>query len=75
MSNKALNDRIRNDFEYHRPSQMRQDLMAGLRMKFLQLADILVAAVPEGRELSLALTNLEQAQFWANAGIARAPEE
>lgn len=27
--------------------------------------------VPDGREKSLAITNLEQAMFWANAGIAR----
>lgn len=28
--------------------------------------------VPAGREQALALTNLEQVMFWANAGIARA---
>jgi hypothetical protein len=27
--------------------------------------------VPEGREKSLALTRLEEALFWSNAGIAR----
>jgi hypothetical protein len=27
--------------------------------------------VPEGREKALALTNLEQVMFWANAAIAR----
>ncbi len=27
--------------------------------------------VPEGREHSLALTKIEEAMFWANAGIAR----
>lgn len=28
--------------------------------------------VPPGREKALALTNIEQAMFWANAAIARA---
>jgi hypothetical protein len=30
--------------------------------------------VPEGREKSLAYTNIEQALMWANAGIARHPD-
>lgn len=31
----------------------------------------LVMAVPASRELSLAMTKIEEAMFWANAGIAR----
>lgn len=38
------------------------------------LADILNQACPDGREKSLALTNLEQVMFWANASIARPTE-
>lgn len=30
--------------------------------------------VPPGRERSLAITKLEEAMFWANAGIARQPD-
>ena len=30
--------------------------------------------VPPGREKSLMFTNLEQAMFWANAAVARCPE-
>ena len=32
---------------------------------------LMIASCPDSRELSLALTNLEQAVFWANASIAR----
>ncbi len=37
----------------------------------LSLAESLKLYVPPGRELSLAITNLEQVMMWANAGIAR----
>lgn len=36
-----------------------------------EAAGRLAAILPDGREKSLALTNLEQAMFWANAAIAR----
>jgi hypothetical protein len=32
---------------------------------------MLLSLVPAGRELSLALTKLEEAMMWANDGIAR----
>lgn len=35
------------------------------------LAHFINENVPEGREKSLAITNLEQTMFWANAAIAR----
>ena len=36
-----------------------------------KLATLIVNACPECRERAVALTNLEQAIFWANASIAR----
>lgn len=39
------------------------------------LALFLDEHLPEGREKALAITNLEQAMFWANAGIARTNTE
>jgi hypothetical protein len=44
-----------------------------IRDRCLELAHHIVRATPESRELSLALTNLEQVMFWTNAGIARHP--
>lgn len=35
------------------------------------LASVLDYMLPDGREKALALTNLEQTMFWANAAIAR----
>lgn len=32
------------------------------------------AVCPDGREKSLAITNLEMAKFWASAAVARNPE-
>ena len=34
-------------------------------------AKTVLRVVPPGREQSLAITKLEEAMFWANAGIAR----
>lgn len=61
-------DRAGTHFPPHGDQTLRyQDI----RMRFRQLATALLFECPHSRELSLALTNLEQAQFWANASIAR----
>lgn len=36
-----------------------------------EFADLVLTAVPAGREQSLALTKIEEAVAWAKAGIAR----
>lgn len=66
-----LMERIWNDFNYHSPTQMDIAKMKVIREKCLDLAILMRLSVPVGRELSIALTNLEQASMWANAGIAR----
>jgi hypothetical protein len=43
-----------------------------VRHACLELALFIDRLVPDGREKSLAITNLEQVMLWANAGIARA---
>lgn len=48
--------------------------MSAIRNGCLALAATINEFAPDGREKSLALTNLEQVMFWANAAIARPPE-
>lgn len=59
-------------FAYHPP---RDDAARGrhetVRETCLALALDLVSYVPPGRELSLAITHLEEVMFWANAAVAR----
>lgn len=61
-------------FTYHAPKGDQTTRYQYLRDFALELARAICAAVPDGRERSLALINLEQAIFWANAGIARREE-
>lgn len=70
----SVQDRIENDFAYHAADSVGRCRMDGIRVEAHDLAELIVSLVPEGREQSLALTNLEQAMFWANAGIARSAE-
>lgn len=63
---------LKNRFGYHKPAtdEHRLDIETS-RAFFLDMARRLTALLPPGREASLAMTNLEQASFWANAAIAR----
>lgn len=63
--------RVANDFRYHQVSPDDAAKMAVIRADLELLARTLVVLVPQGRELSSALTKLEEAMFHANAGIAR----
>jgi hypothetical protein len=59
-------------FTYHPPGDDHEiEKYVGVRDNARELAELLVKLVPEGRELSLALTKLEECCMWANAGIAR----
>jgi hypothetical protein len=42
-----------------------------LEVVFTSVAENLCKVIPDGREKSLVLTKLEEAKFWAAAGISR----
>lgn len=59
-------------FRYHRPST--EDVLLkheAIRTRCELLAAALLEICPESRELSLALTNLDQVCMYANAAVAR----
>lgn len=58
-------------FTYHAPFGDQPQRYEDIRRNAYSLAGLFVSSCPESRELSLALTKLEEAIFWANAAIAR----
>ncbi|MFM9261467.1 hypothetical protein ACKAMS_22780 [Rhodococcus sp. 5A-K4] len=67
---------IDNRFDFHPATTAEKRGEHGsIREACKALAHDLDAKVPPGREKSLALTNLEQAMFWANAAIARGAQQ
>lgn len=63
--------RIENNFRYHAPKEHQAKRYEFVRNEFRKLANLLIEQCPESRELSVAMTNLEDANMWANAAIAR----
>lgn len=66
-----MNQQIENNFSYHSPKEGQPETYENIRNKAKELAYMIDALCPNSREKSLAMTNLEQAVFWTNAGIAR----
>lgn len=65
-------DDLQRRFNFHpADTEHKRDTHNLVRNSCLHLAFQLDELVPDGREKSLAITNLEQVMFWANAGIAR----
>lgn len=60
-----------NRFDYHRPDAAKVVLHESIREIFRDAAHDIDLMVPDGREKALALVSIEEAMFWANAGIAR----
>lgn len=71
MQRGQLHERVDRDFRSHRPTTAGAEGMRVIGEGFRQLSHLLVDVVPPGRELSTALTKLEEASFHTNAGIAR----
>ena len=64
-------DELAKRFTYHAPMPGQPEIYQGIRDEALKLALIIDASQPDSREKSLAITNLEEVVFWANAGVAR----
>lgn len=60
-----------NRFTYHPPKPGQPDKYTAIRDLALDLAFKLVGLCPDSRELSTALTKLDEVVFFANAAIAR----
>lgn len=67
----ADNEKIEKAFTYHAPVGDQPDRYVLIRDEAKKLAKILTFNCPPSRELSLALTKLEESAMWANASIAR----
>ncbi len=70
----ARREDIWDRFHYHSPSPDGVERHRRLSIAFFELAMLIEEIVPPGREQSLAFTKLEEAKFFASAGVARDPE-
>lgn len=66
-----MNSDITNRFTFHPSTPTTASKYEAMRAKALELAAWMDENAPESRELSLALTNLDQAVMWFNASVAR----
>lgn len=66
-----MDERIEKAFTYHSPKEGQAETYVLIRDTAKSFAYLLEEKVPHSREKSLALTKLEEAVMWANAGIAR----
>jgi hypothetical protein len=62
---------IERRFETHAVGDKQRDQIVIIRAAFKEAATKVVKHVPDGREQALVLTKLEEASFYAVAGIAR----
>lgn len=58
-------------FTHHPPKGDQAGRYASIRAEAKHLAEMIINFCPESRERSIAMTKIEEAVMWANAGIAR----
>lgn len=67
-----LHVKIDDDFAFHPAATAeKRNEHTSVRSHCKELAHFIADNVPPGRERSLALTKVEEAMHWANAGIAK----
>jgi hypothetical protein len=62
---------LKRRFTYYPPTGDKASIHEDIRREFLTFALDVIDLIPAGREKSLFVTCLEEAMFWANAGVAR----
>lgn len=64
-------EEIIHNFSYHKPDADKASKHEQIRLALKNAALFIQDNVPDCREKSLAITKLEEAMLWANAGLAR----
>lgn len=67
----GVNPELARRYNHHVPNGVQGEKLGRVRDLMREAAARVVELVPPGREQATALTKLEEAMFWANAGIAR----
>lgn len=71
MAENITPEELRVRFSYHPPFGDLPEKYERVRNEALAFALLIRDYVPDSRERALAITKLEEAVLWANAGIAR----
>lgn len=66
---------LNNRFTYHPPMPNQIGKFENIRKNARWMVTLFTQMCPKSRELSLAITKIEEAVFWANAAIARNEKE
>lgn len=71
LPSEALLHELDNRFSYHAPIGNQAQRYEIIRGEIRKLAELLQRTCPGSRELSIAMTKLDEVGFFANASIAR----